>query len=283
MTQSYGRELASIVTKSVFTITTFVLIIVASITVLTFQFDDQIFIGDGTCNIAVFPVEGIILPFTGLAGFDLITSPDTVAAFMDAAEDDPSIKGVLLEINSPGGTPVASHRIAERIHNSSLPVVGLIGDIGASGGYMVAAASDFLIASPMSDVGSIGVNMSYIEESKKNEEEGLTYVQLMTGKYKDIGSPNRAITDEERELLQTDLEIIHNEFIDIVADYREMDRSLVVELATGASMPGRSAVDADLVDALGNRPQAKAALAGLTDQEIDDIVFCEYDRGFLLF
>jgi len=253
--------------------------------VLTVQLDDQAYISDGTCNIAVLPIEGVILPFTGLSleGFDLAITPEMVNSFMDAAEEDENIEGVLIEINSPGGTPVAAHRIAERLHNSSLPVVGLIGDIGASGGYMVAAASDFLIASPMSDVGSIGVNMSYVEQSQQNEEDGLTYVQLMTGKYKDIGSPDRPITEEERALLQNDLDIIHNEFIDIVTEYRELPREQVVAIADGASMPGSRALDSELIDALGNRPEATAALAGYTDKLLDDVIFCEYDRGFLLF
>lgn len=283
MQPSYGRELASIVTKSFFTIATFVTIIVLTISVLTVQFDDQIFISDGSCNIAVLPIDGVILPYNGLEGFELVITPETVNAFMDAAEHDENIDGVLIEINSPGGTPVASHRIAERLHESSLPVVGLIGDVGASGGYMVAAASDFLIASPMSDVGGIGVNMSYVEQSQQNEEEGLTYVQLVTGKFKDIGSPDRPITDEERALLQQDLDIIHNEFIDIVAEYRELPRPQVEQLADGASMPGQRALDNELIDALGNRAQAMVALAGFSESSIDDIELCEYDRGFLLF
>jgi len=283
MQPSYGRELASVITKSVFTIGTFLTIIILTISVLTVQFDDQTFISDGTCNIAVLPIEGVILPYTGLEGFDLVVTPEIVNAFMDAAEEDDNIDGVLIEINSPGGTPVASHRIAERLHSSSLPVVGLIGDIGASGGYMVAAASDFLIASPMSDVGGIGVNMSYVEQSEQNEEEGLTYVQLITGKFKDIGSPDRPITEEERALLQSDLDIIHNEFIDIVTEYRELPREQVVAVADGASMPGTRALDNDLIDALGDQPEATAALAGFTEGPLDEIEFCEYDRGFLLF
>jgi len=283
MQLSYGRELASIVTKSVFTIGTFITIIILTVSVLTVQFDDQSYISDGTCNIAVLPIEGVILPYNGLTEFDLVVTPEMVSSFMDAAEADDSIEGVLIEINSPGGTPVASHRIAERLHNSSLPVVGLIGDIGASGGYMVAAASDFLIASPMSDVGGIGVNMSYIEQSAQNEEEGLEYVQLITGKFKDIGSPDRPITDEERALLQGDLDIIYNEFIDIVTEYRDLPRTQVAAAADGASMPGSRALDNNLIDALGNRPEATAALAGYIDKPIADIEFCEYDQGFLLF
>jgi len=280
---SYGRELLSHATKAAFTITTFVVIIVLTVAVISVQFDNQLSISDGTCNIAVLPIDGTILPFTGIGGFDLITTPDYVSQFLDAAESDDNILGVLLEINSPGGTPVASERIAQRIASSPLPVVGLIGDIGTSGGYMVAAASDFLLASAMSDVGSIGVNMSYVEESQKNAEEGLTYVQLMTGQFKDIGSPNRPITDEERALLQADLDTIHNEFIDIVADYRELPRDEVAALANGASIPGRRALDVDLIDAIGGRTQAQAALAGFTERGLDDIVFCEYQPSFLPF
>jgi protease-4 len=283
MNVSFGREMFSAILKAFLTTVTVVTSIFFSFVLLIGVADTPTSISDGTCNIAVLPIEGTILPFLGIGGFDLITTPDFVSQFMDTAEADTRIKGVVLEINSPGGTPVASERIAQRIADSTLPVVGLIGDVGASGGYMVAAASDFLIASAMSDVGSIGVNMSYVEESKKNEEEGLTYVQLMTGKYKDIGSPNRPITDEERELLQADLDIIHNEFIDIVAEYRELPRGKVVELATGASMPGRRAIEVDLIDAIGGRKQVSAAMAGFTDINLADIKFCEYEKNFLPF
>ena len=283
MQPSYGREVASLITKSFFTITTFVVIAIIFVILISSQFDEDTFVSDGTCNIAVLPIEGILLPFAGFEEFDLVTTPEMVTAFMDAAEEDDNIDGVLIEINSPGGTPVASHRIAERLHNSSLPVVGLIGDMGASGGYMVAAATDLLVASPMSDVGSIGVNMSYVEQSKQNEEEGLTYVQLMTGKYKDMGSPDRPITDEERDLLQSDLQIIHEEFVDIVTEYRDLPREQVAALADGATMPGSRALDNNLIDVLGNRPEASAALAALADKSLESIEFCEYDRGFLLF
>lgn len=273
----------SAVLKPFLTTITVIATLLLSLSLVSGVADPTTRISDGNCNIAVLPIEGTILPFSSIGGFDLITTPNVVSEFMDTAESDSDIKGILLEVNSPGGTPVASERIAQRIAESDLPIVGLIGDIGASGGYMVAAASDFLIASAMSDVGSIGVNMSYVEESQKNEEEGLTYVQLMTGQYKDIGSPNRPITDEERELLQSDLDIIHNEFIDIVTEYRELPREDVVELATGASMPGRKAVEVDLIDAIGGRNQAQAALAGFTDISIANIKFCEYKNSFLPF
>lgn len=279
MQKTFLRETSGVLMRAVVVLLT-IFIILIFITAL-YQVENKI--SDGECNIAVLPVEGTILPFYGLSDFDPIVTPEEVEAFLDLAEEDENIDGILIEVNSPGGTPVASHRIAERLHNSSLPVVGMIGDMGASGGYMVAAATDFLIASPLSDVGSIGVNMSYVEESKKNEEEGLTYVQLTTGKFKDVGSPDRPITDEERELLMSDLKIIHNEFVNIVAKYRNMEVSKIEALADGSSMSGSRALDAGLIDMLGGRAEAQGTFSGLLGKNVDDIKFCEYKSSFLPF
>lgn len=279
MQKSFGREVAGAVMRATVVVFT-ILAVILSITAL---YEVETGVSDGRCNIAVLPIEGAILPYYGLADFDLVITPEVVEAFMDTVEDEAAIDAVLIEINSPGGTPVASQRIAERFRSSSLPVVGLIGDIGASGGYMVAAASDILLASPMSNVGSIGVNMSYLEESEKNEEEGITYVQLTTGQYKDTGSPNRPITEDEREKLQADLEIIHNEFVSIISDYRNMTLEAVEAIADGATMPGTRALEVGLIDQLGGRAEARGVLAGITGQSPADVVFCEYQTGFLPF
>lgn len=283
MQRPFWKDLALLSLKPLVAVVTVFLVIVVGFGTITalWEAGDYV-VSDGICNIAVVPVEGVILPFSGLGlgDFDLVTTPAQVRDMIASIELDKQIEGILLEVNSPGGTPVASQQIAEIFRYTELPVVGLIGDIGTSGGYMVAAAADFLLASPMSDVGSIGVNMSYIEESERNKEEGLTYVQLVTGKYKDIGSPNRPITTEERELLQMDLEIVHNEFVDIVAEYRELDRRQVAEIADGASMPGRRAVEVNLIDALGGRAEARAVLARYLDLDPVEVVFCEYQPKF---
>jgi protease IV len=276
MQKSFLRETAGVLMRATVVVLTVVLIIVS----ISLLYKSETGIGDGTCNIAVLPIEGVILPFHGLVNFDMVVTPEKVESFMSQVEREKGIEGVLVEINSPGGTPVASQRVAERFRSSSLPVVGLIGDVGTSGGYMVAAASDYLIASPMSDVGSIGVNMSYVEESIKNEDEGLTYVQLTTGKFKDIGSPNRPITDEERELLLSDLQIVHEEFIGIVAEYRDVERDKIADLADGYSLPGTRALEAGLVDSLGNRNTAREVFADILDTSAEQIIFCDYKSGF---
>lgn len=279
MQKSFLREFAGVVMRAAVVLVTIVLVFFS----IGALYEVESNISDGSCNVAVLPVEGAILPFYGLAGFDLAITPEIVENFMDAAENERNIKAVLVEINSPGGTPVASQRIAERFRNSSLPVVGLIGDIGASGGYMVAAATDWLIASPMSTVGSIGVTMSYLEESQKNEEEGITYVDLNAGEFKDAGSPYKPLSEEEREMFEQDLQIVYDEFVDIVAEYRDMERSDVLAVADGSTMPGRRALDSGLIDAVGGRAEAHGTLAGIMGVGVEEVRFCEYKSGLLPF
>lgn len=279
MHRSLGREVFIIMFKATVVLVTIVVIIVA----VGALYDVKSTVGDGTCNVAVLPIEGTILPYLGISDEPLIVTPSMINSFMDSVEKEDGIEAVLVEINSPGGTPVAAQRIAERLHSSTLPVVGLIGDMGASGGYMIAAATNYLIASPMSDVGSIGVTMSYVENSKQNEDSGLTYVQLTTGKFKDSGTPERAITDEEREMFQKDLDLVHNEFVNMVATYRNKPVEDIKKLADGSSMVGVRALENGLVDKLGGRAEAKEALAKILGKDVSDISFCEYQAPIISF
>lgn len=275
MQKSFLRETAGVLMRAAVVVVTIFFVIVA----LPAAFESNLDVGDGNCNVAVLPIDGAILPFYGLGDFDLAITPDSVNNFMNTVEEQSNIDAVLLEINSPGGTPVAAERIAQRFRDSSLPVIGLVGDMAVSGGYLVAAASDYLIASAMSDVASIGVNMSYLEESEKNEEEGITYVQLTTGEYKDVGSPNRPITEEERALLQADLDIIHDEFVRQVAEYREMSIAEVDGVADGLPIPGARAIDLNLIDEIGGRSEARNVLGLILDTDPSNISFCEYEQG----
>jgi protease IV len=155
--------------------------------------------------------------------------------------------------------------------------------MGASGGYMIAAASDYLIASPMSMVGSIGVTMSYLEYSEQNEDEGIEYVELNTGKFKNSGDPNKPLTDEERELFERDLDDIYDVFVEMISSYRGLPKEKVEEIADGSTMSGIRARDLGLVDEVGGREEARAALATILQKEVGDIVFCEYEASFLPF
>ena len=275
---SFGREVASVVLKMVAVILTIIIVIV-SIGVLSYSF---IAISDGECNIAVMPIDGVIMPFgNGISYPEFATTPRDVRDFIAALEYETMIEGIMFEVNSPGGAPVASEAIASEIAMLEMPNIALVGDMAASGGYMVAAAADSIIASPMSDVGSIGVTMCYVEESKKNEKEGLTYVPLNAGEFKDTGSPNKPLSDEERSLLQAQLDEVHGYFIDIVSRYRSIDREAVVALADGSTMTGKQALEKKLVDHLGGREEAKRVFAERLGKEPGEIKFCEYVQPLL--
>ncbi|MCB9810878.1 MAG: signal peptide peptidase SppA [Candidatus Nomurabacteria bacterium] len=278
MEKTFGREVAGVFLRVVAVLLTFILIL--GITDAWYRSDT---ISDGFCNIGVLPIEGVILPYNGFEDYGLVTTPGMVRDFIASAEKDLGVDGLLLEINSPGGTPVAAEQISQMIRSTSLPTISLIGDIGASGGYLVAAGSNKIIASAMSDVGSIGVTMSYVENSKKNEKKGLTFVELSTGEFKDAGNPNKPLTDAEREKFEADLEIIHNEFVRQVADLRGLSVENVQELADGSTMPGAKAVDAGLVDMVGNREIARQEFANRLGIDSSDVVFCEYERSLLPF
>src|SRR5690606_19084068 len=112
-------------------------------------------------------------------------SPEDVRAALARAESDPFIHGVLVRLDSPGGSPAGGEAITDALKGSSMPVVALVGDRAASSGYMIATGADTIIASPFSDVGSIGLTMSYLDTSRYNREHGYEYVELTSAPYKD--------------------------------------------------------------------------------------------------
>jgi protease-4 len=240
-------------------------------------------ISDGYCNIAVVPLVGDILPYSGANKDGLVmesdlpptTNADDFSYMIRAAQADPNIAGILVSIDSPGGTPVASEIMADALKRSGLPVAALIREIGASGAYMAATGAGTIIASPFSDVGSIGVTMSYLENTGQNEAEGLDFVSLTSAPFKDTGNPNRALTAEERALLERDLDIYHDQFVNLVAANRNMPKEEVAKLADGSSMPGTLALEKGLIDALGDKETAREWFAGQLDMSQDDVRFCE--------
>lgn len=268
---SFGREVANVVLRVVAVVVCFVLI-------LGFgnAWVEEQTISDGWCNIAVLPIEGVIAPYGDVYAGEMVINPTSVRNYLKTVSEDPLIDGVLFEINSPGGTPVAAEQIAELIDTLPLPTVGVVGDMGASGGYLVAAATDFLVASPMSQVGSIGVTMSYLEQSKQNEDEGLTFVELTAGNNKEAGNPNKPLTDEERARFEADLATVHDVFIDHVAKYRDLPREDIVAVADGSGYTGKAALEKRLVDALGGRSVATEHFAEVLDMPTEDIAYCEY-------
>lgn len=222
------------------------------------------------CNVVGIAVRGPITISPGECVDEfcsVVTSSDEVIEYLREAKENDSIKAILLDIESPGGSPVPSEEIALAVRNAEKPSVAWVRQMAASGAYWVAAGANTIVASPNSDVGSIGVSMSYLDASGYNAEEGLTFNSLSSGKFKDTGSPNKALTDEEMMLLQRDIEITHENFVASVASLRDLAVEQVAALADGSTMLGAMALENGLIDRLGGQQEAYAALEEAIGEE----------------
>lgn len=240
-------------------------------------------VSDGVCNIAVAPVVGEIVSYAGANkdGFTVesdlppSTNPDDFSFFLRQAEADPNVLGILVRIDSSGGSPVGGEVMANALKRSILPSVALLGDVAASSGYLIASGADTIVASPFSDVGSIGLTMSYLENSQQNETEGLSFVSLSSAEFKDYGSPDKPLTLGERALLERDLGIYHQYFVKLVSENRGLSVETVGALADGSSMPGSLALENGLVDTLGDQETAREWFAQELGLSPEEVVFCE--------
>jgi protease-4 len=208
-------------------------------------------------NVAVIPVKGVI---STDGGADLLsergTPAETVAGWIKDADEDPKTRAIILDIDSPGGSPVATDIIARAVLEANKTVVAVIGESGASGAFWVATAADFVIANRMSLTGSIGVAGSRLEFAGLLDDYNVTYRRLVAGKYKDAGSRWKEMTPEEEALFQKMLDEVHAEFIAAIAKNRGLPVERVLELAHGFVFTGAEAQRLGLVDALGTKDDA---------------------------
>lgn len=226
-------------------------------------------------NVAVIPVEGPIVTTqsTGLGQRESVS--DDVIALIEKAKKDASIKAIVFAINSPGGSPVASDEIATAITSANKTTVAWIRDLGASGAFWIATATDHIVANPASFTGSIGVIGSYLEFGNFLADYNVTYRRLTAGKYKDMGSPFKTMTPEEQQLFQQSLDELHTGFINAVAENRKLPAETVRTLATGQFYTGLQAKKLGLVDELGGKKEVEAYLK---QQLKTDITFVPFKK-----
>lgn len=212
-------------------------------------------------RIAVLNVDGVIVDDAKLL--------DQIRAF----RDDPSVKGYLVQINSPGGSVGPSQSIYEELRRlrdeDGQPVVASIGGVGASGGYYVALAADTIYALPGSITGSIGVIMELPDASGLMDKVGLRMNVVESAEHKDVGSPFRPITPGDRQILGELIGDVYRQFVEVVARERKLDSAIVRQVADGRILSGRQALQRGLIDRLGNFTDALAAagrMAGLGDE-----------------
>jgi len=234
-------------------------------------------IGDtdmGTGNVAVIPVKGVILSdqIDSVFGISAASSSEIIE-MIQKADENPRIEAIVLEINSPGGSAVASDEIGQALTSTDKLKVAWIREVGASGGYWIASSCDHIVANRMSITGSIGVISSYLEFSGLLEEYNVTYQRLIAGKYKDIGTPYRPLSDDEKDILQTQLDQVHEFFIEEVAGNRELTLEQTRELATGLIFIGQQAKDNGLVDSLGSEPEVLSYIESELGIEAETVVY----------
>jgi protease-4 len=208
--------------------------------------------------VAVIPVFGAIYQTDSSRVWE--RGSQQIARRIKSAAEKKEVKAILLDINSPGGSVGAVQEIYSAILRAKAgtkkPFVARFGDVSASGGYYVAAACDYIVAEPGTITGSIGVIFSVSSFAGLMNKIGMRSEVVKSGKFKDIGSPTRDMTMEERKLLQSLIDDSYEQFVAAVSAGRKMPVEAVKELADGRIYTGRQALNVKLVDRLGDLQDA---------------------------
>ena len=201
----------------------------------------------------------------------VITESEDIVRQIKKYREDSSIKGIVLRIDSPGGAVGPSQEIYREVLKTTegKKVVAAMGGLAASGGYYIACAANKVFANPGTITGSIGVIMAFSNFEELMKKLGLKTTVIKSGKFKDVGSPVRELTEEERKILQNVSDDIHGQFIEAVAKGRNLKIESVKELADGRIFSGRQAKESGLIDELGTLEDAisyATKLAGIKDK-----------------
>jgi protease-4 len=193
-------------------------------------------------KIAIVEVKGVITQSSG------------IIEELQRHLEDREVKAIILRIDSPGGGVGPAQEIYREVMRikAKKKVVTSMGSVAASGGYYIASASNLIVANPGTITGSIGVIMQFSNFEELLKKIGIKGVVLKSGEHKDIGSPFREMTPEEKKIMQEVLDNVHQQFIQAVANGRKLDRAKVAEIADGRIMTGEQARNLGLVDQMGN-------------------------------
>jgi protease-4 len=224
-----------------------------------------------TTHIIVIAVVTIVIIFGLIIGFGMvgmissgdigvieiesvIVSSKYIVNDLKAFKDDPSIKAVIIRVDSPGGIVAASWEIYDEIQKvqEKKKVVVSMGTVAASGGYHISLPADVIVANPATLTGSIGVIMEFpiIEDLLK--KIGVDFQIVKSKEYKDIGSPHRKMTEDEKELLKDVVLDVYDQFVETVVKHRNLPKDTVLKYADGRIFTGRQAYELGLVDTLGS-------------------------------
>jgi len=233
--------------------------------------------GSGSGKVLLMDLSGLISSHT--QGGVLDEGSNMVARIKEEltlAAEDKKVKGIVLRINSPGGTVTASdilyHEVKAFKEKRKIPVIASIMDVGASGGYYVAAAADKILVHPSSVTGSVGVIMLTVNAQGLLEKIGVQTTAVTSGPRKDMGSPFRAMTAEERAIFQGVIDSFYERFLTVVREGRSnLTAEQIRNLADGRIYSGEQAKALGLVDGIGYLDDAVELAkkdAGLTEARV---------------
>jgi protease-4 len=218
-------------------------------------------------KIAVVYAQGNIM--MGKSGDDAIGSETYTEALREARQDS-SVKAIVLRVNSPGGVAIAGDMIWHEVSEAQKvkPVIVSMGDVAASAGYYISAPADKIFAMPTTITGSIGV-FGIIPNMKGffNEKIGLTFDNVETNQYGDFGGVTRPLTDAEMNILQASVDRTYGNFVNVVAEGRNLDPAFIDSIGQGRVWSGVDALELGLVDELGGLEDAIAAAAEMAELE----------------
>lgn len=209
----------------------------------------------------------------------IIDSTEVIEELKEYSKDS-SVKAIVLRINSPGGGVAPSQEIYDELVKikATKKIVVSMGSVAASGGYYIASPAHKIVANAGTLTGSIGVIMEIPNVSGLMEKIGVNTQVIKSGKHKDIASIFKTLTPEEKKILQTVLDDVHDQFIEDVSNARGMNPEDIRKLADGRIFTGRMAKEAGLVDELGNLQDAIMLAGELTGIEGEPEVIEKEDK-----
>ncbi len=215
--------------------------------------------GKGTSKIVLLDLSGMLAE--DVPGFSITTPPPRVPLLarvreeLRKAEEDQRVKALIVRINSPGGTITASdilyHELLAFKARKKVPVIAVIMDVGASGGYYAALAADTIVVNPTTITGSIGVVMITVNAQGLLEKIGVAPLAIKSGPMKDAGSPFRTLTEPERAVFQGIIDEMYGRFVGLIAQSRKMPEDRVRAFADGRVYTADQALKMGLVDRIG--------------------------------
>lgn len=230
------------------------------------------------CNVAGINLHGDLVTYILPVNYDSFgnvlldeSSSEDIYFTIKNIEKQDDIKAIIIDVDSFGGYPAAAEEINFIIKKTEKPVIAYIRSAGDSAAYWAISGADRIFSLSTSQVGSIAVNSSYLDNAENNEQNGYNFNDISTGEFKNVFNPDKPLTKTERDMIMKDLQETHNLFVNTVAENRNLEVSSVKEIANGWSYTGDKALNLGLVDEIGNLDSIKEYIEKniLDNQEVD--------------